>query len=115
MQQTGSAERGEQPEAGDGGGRTSGSSTSVTSASRPRNRRASRNAVGVPSTRINTCAAAVVFRLTISASVTTGFPSCATRRAGDTRAKIASTGSARNPRVTNVAAKTIAAASPRRI
>ena len=82
------------------GGRTSGSSTSVTSASRPRNLRASTTAAGVPSARISACAANVVFRLTSSASVTTGFPSCETSLAGLTRAKTAITGSARNASAT---------------
>src|SRR3954447_2667953 len=98
------------------GGRTSGSSTSVTSTERPRKRRvASTYAVGVPNTRMSACARRVVLRLTTSASVTTGFPTWATSRAGDTRANTATTGSARNASPANVVAKTARARRDRRI
>src|SRR4030088_439061 len=98
------------------GGRTSGSSPSVMSADRPRKRLVARRyAVGVPSTRMSACARSVVFRLTTSASVTTELPSCATRRAGETRANTAMTGSARKARLTKLAANTAIPATVRRI
>ena len=78
------------------GGSTIGSSTSVTSAPRPRKRRASRYASGVPSTRIAACAIALVSRLTTSASVTTGFESWSTSRPGGSWVSSAASGSARN-------------------
>ncbi len=56
------------------GGSTIGNSTSVTTSDRPRNRRvAKKYAVGVPNARIATCEITIVFRLTTSASFTTGF------------------------------------------
>src|SRR5262245_23647016 len=83
------------------GGRTSGSSTSVTATAWPGKRRvASRYAVGVPNRTISACAIALVFRLTMKASRTTGFESWSSRCPGLVWAKIATIGSARNTSVT---------------
>jgi len=49
----------------------------------------------VPKSRISSCAIAVVFALTISASVTIGLDSWCTNFPGGTRRKIAATGSTR--------------------
>ena len=98
------------------GGRTSGSSTSTTSSERPRKRRVARRyAVGVPSRSTSACAIALVFRLTTSASVTTGRESWATRSVGETRAKIATIGNSKKPSATAAAANTPALPSARRI
>ena len=62
------------------GGSTSGSSTSVTSTERPESGGSRAHTQwGVPRARMSACATSVVFRLTTSASVTTGFESCAAK------------------------------------
>jgi hypothetical protein len=59
----------------------------------------------VPSRRISAIAIAFVFRVTRSASVTTGSPSCPISLPGGTRRKIASSGSSRNSAAIPVARK----------
>ena len=84
------------------GGRTSGSSTSVTASARPRKRPA-REQEGEPASRTARSAPArsrVVLMLTTNASRTTGFESWSTRCAGEVRAKIATIGSSRNASAT---------------
>ena len=58
------------------GGSTSGSSISVSTTARPRNRRrATRYAAGVPTRKMIACATRLVFAVTTSASRTTPLPS----------------------------------------
>ena len=64
---------------------------------------------------MSACAISVVLKLTISASVTTGFESWSISRPGGTRKKIASTGSVRNTSVTAVATKYATASRALRI
>src|SRR5262245_33860354 len=53
---------------------------------------------------MSSCAIRLVFKVTQSASTTTGFDSCSTSRPGDVCAKIATIGSARNVSATTDAA-----------
>src|SRR5437870_5941174 len=86
------------------GGRTSGSSTRLTTSDRPRKLRVARtNARGVPRARMNACAISVVLAVTTSASRTAGSPRRLTSSAGGTRRKMASTGSVMNVRPTAAA------------
>ena len=83
---------------------------------RPGKRRVARRyAVGVPNSSTSACAISVVLKLTISASVTTGFESWSISCPGGTRKKIASTGSARNASVIPAAAKYATASSALRM
>ncbi len=96
------------------GGRTSGSSTTVTSSARPRKRLVARKyAAGVPNSRIAALATSVVRAVTFSASRTTGSSS----RPGILRSGIsvnsATTGSARNT-ITTPAASASSAVNPAR-
>ena len=83
------------------GGSTSGSSISVTTRSRRRDRRvAAQYAVGVPSTRIRASAMRFVSNVTTSASFATSLRSAETSSPGGTRRKIATIGSSRKPSAT---------------
>ena len=91
------------------GGRTSGSSTSVTTTSRSRDSRvAIQYAAGVPNTRIRTIEIAFVLAVTTSASFAASVPSAETSSPGGTRAKIATTGRTRKASATLVARTSVA-------